>query len=83
MNLVANAARAIRAGRKGEIVVRIRTRDEGAALLEVVGDGRGTGMGLAMVHAIVTAHQGRITVESEVGKGSTFRVDLPAAPPGT
>ena len=78
--------------------------DEGAALLEVVddgrgippavlgrifdpffttrpvGDGRGSGMGLAVVHAIVTAHQGKITVESEVGKGSTFRVELPAAP---
>ena len=41
VNLVANAARAIPAGRKGDIVVRIRTGDEGAALLEVTDDGAG------------------------------------------
>lgn len=40
----------------------------------------GTGLGLPIVHAIVTAHGGTLTVESEVGKGSTFRVELPVAP---
>jgi signal transduction histidine kinase len=45
-----------------------------------VGEGKGTGLGLAVCHAIVTAHGGRLTVESAVGKGSMFRVELPAAP---
>jgi PAS domain S-box-containing protein len=42
--------------------------------------GKGTGLGLSICHAIVAAHGGKLTVESEVGKGSTFRVELPAAP---
>jgi signal transduction histidine kinase len=45
-----------------------------------VGEGKGTGLGLAICHAIVAAHGGTMTVETEVGKGSTFRIELPAAP---
>lgn len=37
----------------------------------------GTGLGLSVVQRIVTAHGGRIDVESTVGAGSTFRVRLP------
>jgi PAS domain S-box-containing protein len=41
--------------------------------------GQGTGMGLAVVFGIVKSYEGAITVESEVGKGSTFNVFFPAA----
>ena len=38
---------------------------------------RGTGLGLAIVRQIVEQHEGRIAVESEVGNGTRFVVDLP------
>ena len=84
---------------KGERVV-VEVSDTGAGIPpEIIGRifeaffttkavGVGTGLGLAICHRIVMDMGGELTVESEVGKGSTFRVALPlsregktAAPP--
>jgi signal transduction histidine kinase len=43
----------------------------------LVHETRGSGLGLSLVKHIVEAHKGRITVESEPGRGSTFTIHLP------
>lgn len=68
---------------------RVSVRDTGAGMTEAVRKrifepfystkpkDVGTGMGLAVVYGIATSHNGAITVESEMGKGSIFTVFLP------
>ena len=90
VELDADAARAIVGGRPGRWV-RLAVRDDGAgmdaATLERIfepffttkGPDRRTGLGLAVVHGIVTSHDGFISVRSRPGAGSTFQVYLPPA----
>ena len=47
--------------------------------------GKGTGLGLSTVHAVVKSHGGFVTFDSEVGRGTAFKIYLPAdaGPPGS
>jgi two-component system OmpR family sensor kinase/two-component system sensor histidine kinase BaeS len=46
-------------------------------------DGTGGGLGLAIVKQLVGLHNGRITVTSQVGRGTTFTIELPQLQQGT
>jgi signal transduction histidine kinase len=75
----------------GEVIVEIADTGAGipTAHLDRIFDpffttkpvGVGTGLGLSICHSIVTAFGGDLTVASDEGKGSTFRVTLPSAGP--
>jgi PAS domain S-box-containing protein len=79
----------VRSGREGRTHVWFSVEDTGQGISEDVrehifepffstkDDHRGTGLGLAVVHGIVTGHRGRVEVETTAGSGSCFRVVLP------
>jgi signal transduction histidine kinase len=70
-------------------VIRIAIQDNGAGIPEkhlsrifdpfftTKPPGKGTGMGLSISYGIIQHHGGHITVESELGKGTTFTLELP------
>ena len=74
---------------QGELVVSIA--DTGCGIAPAIRDrifepffttravGSGSGQGLPLVRAVVDKHRGRIDVDTEVGRGSTFRVVIPVS----
>ena len=72
----------------GGAILRIQVVDSGAGIPEehlprifepfyTVRDG-GTGLGLSVSHSIVARHGGTLTVDSKIGRGTTFTIELPA-----
>jgi signal transduction histidine kinase len=69
----------------GSLVAEVE--DSGTGLAQGVGDRvfepffttkeKGTGLGLSVSYGTIKAHAGEMTVESETGKGTLFRVTLP------
>jgi two-component system NtrC family sensor kinase len=70
----------------GEIVISVADQGPGIEDVERIFEPyyttkvKGTGLGLAIARQIIEEHQGRIAVDSRVGRGTTVRIRLPASP---
>jgi signal transduction histidine kinase len=79
----------LRTGKTADDRIRLEVRDTGVGIppehLQDIFNpfyttkepGQGTGLGLSVVHSVLRRYQGDIRVESEVGVGTTFTIDLP------
>jgi signal transduction histidine kinase len=79
--------------RREDNAVRVTVRDQGPGIpadylekvfdrfCQLAGAKKGSGLGLTICRALIEQHHGRIWVESEVGRGSQFHFEIPAAPP--
>jgi PAS domain S-box-containing protein len=93
VTVCSNVAAQFPEGRPGEFI-RFSVTDTGEGMTDSVlrrlfepffttkGVGRGTGLGLPMVHGIMRQHGGWVAVESEPGNGAKFELYLPAAGAG-
>ena len=80
------------ARQNGEVVVEVADNGTGIPKEQIhkiydpffstKGTGKGTGLGLSVTYGIVQEHRGTITVRSEAGNGTVFRVALPVADTG-
>jgi len=74
---------------EGESEVHVKITDSGTGIKEqhlphifdpfftTKGLGKGTGLGLSIAYAIINEHEGRIDVQSEAGKGTSFIISIP------